>query len=154
MEGIMKKALLVILALVMVLTLSIGSVSVISADGDRDSYSKYCPVAKNNGAFVEIQGYPVAGKFKYEYGWRDTKRFASPPAGYWIGLYNITDSHYEWSTDYQFPANGTMKSLEVEFCDNTNLVPGKKYYINFFVRGTYVDPVTNVAEISLEFTAK
>jgi uncharacterized repeat protein (TIGR01451 family) len=145
----MKKTLLVILALVMALTLVIDSLSTASVEAN---------VEKNNGAYVTIRGIPVTGDIEFDYGWDESKHFASPAVGYWLGLYDVTNSHYEWAGDNPFAAlvgsSSTIvwNSLKLSLADTTVLSPGE-YKIVFFVRGSYGPPeVTNVAAIETFFS--
>jgi hypothetical protein len=148
----MKKTLSVILALVMALTLVIGPFSTASAASTpAQTIFQVQRIVQNHGAYVMLRGIPVSGAIKFDYGWTELNQFASPAVGYFLGLYNVTQSHYEWSFDQQFTMpvpNGTIgwKSLDLSFADTSTLSPGD-YKIVFFVRGSYGPPVTNVASI-------
>ena len=104
-------------------------------------------VATDDGAFVRLVGNPADGTAKFQFGW-DESTPSSDAAGYWVGLYDVTNSHYEWSFD-----TGPM-DLPEDFFRNarpTAELPNGEYKVVFFVRGTY-EPTTNIAEIELPFT--
>ena len=109
-------------------------------------------IETNNGAYVRIIGDPSYGTVKFQYGWSAWTRASREAVGYWVGVYDITRSTYVWvvATD----AEGPMDLPDVFF---RNAVPTEdlangEYKVNFFVRKSYAEPVTNVAEIELEFT--
>ena len=104
-------------------------------------------VGEDDGAYVRLIGNPADGTVKFQYGWADST-VASNAAGYWIGLYDVTNSHYEWVIE-----TGPM-DLPDQFFRNakpTSELPNGEYKVNFFVRGSY-SPVSNLAEIELPFT--
>jgi hypothetical protein len=100
-------------------------------------------VATDDGAFVRILGNPTDGTIKFQYGWsKDTP--ASDAAGYWVGVYDVTNSKYVWVTDTgptDLPEQFSRNALPT--ADLTN----GDYKVVFFVRGSYAEPVTNIAEI-------
>ena len=103
-------------------------------------------VARDDGAFVRLLGNPADGTAKFQFGW-ESGTPASGAAGYWIGVYDVTNSHYEWSFD-----TGPT-DLPGEFFRNarpTPSLPNGEYKVVFFVRGTY-GPATNLAEIEFPF---
>ena len=127
------------LAAVVVASVAVATPSMISAATPR--------VATDDGAFVKLLGNPADGTAKFQFGW-DESTPASGAAGYWIGLYDVTNSHYEWSSD-----TGPI-DLPDSFFRNarpTADLPNGDYKVVFFVRGTY-EPATNLAEIELPFT--
>ena len=104
-------------------------------------------VATDDGAFVRLLGNPADGTVKFQFGWGDDT-VASDAAGYWVGLYDVTNSHYEWVFD-----TGAVE-LPDAFSRNakpTPELPNGDYKIVFFVRATYDEPVTNLAEIEFPF---
>ena len=106
----------------------------------------------DDGAFVRIVGDPSYGTVKFQYGWSAGTEVASDAVGYWVGVYDITRSTYVWvmATDDK----GAM-DLPDQFFRNarpTIELRDGEYKVNFFVRDSYGDPVTNVAEIELEFS--
>lgn len=105
-------------------------------------------VARDHGAYVRIVGNPADGTLKFQYGWA-AKTDASDAMGYWVGVYDVTNSHYEWAFD-----TGEMDMPAALFMNArpTSELPNGEYKVNFFVRATYVEPVTNLAEIELPFT--
>ena len=114
--------------------------------------------ATDNGAFVVLGGPPVNGEIAFSYGWNNTNQFAAAPVGYWLGIYDVTNSHYVWASENLLPLSpeggpGTLnwRSLKIQYSDLANLAPGD-YSINFFVRSSYSDPVTNVAVVELHFS--
>lgn len=104
-------------------------------------------VAQNNGAYVRIVGNPADGTAKFQYGW-GASTAASDAAGYWVGIYDVTNSHYVWSFDTG--PTDLPPALMLNAKPTPNL-PDGEYKVVFFVRGTY-DPATNLAEIELPFT--
>lgn len=105
-------------------------------------------VATDDGAFVRLVGNPADGTAKFQYGWMKSTP-ASDAAGYWIGLYDVTNSQYVWVFD-----TGAM-DLPDQFFRNalpTPYLEDGEYKVVFFVRETYNEPVSNIAEIELPFT--
>ena len=104
-------------------------------------------VTQDDGAWVRLVGNPTDGTVKFQFGWSaDTP--ASGAVGYWIGVYDVTNSHYEWSAD-----TGPV-DLPEEYFRNakpTADLPNGDYKVVYFVRGTY-GPTTNLAEIEVPFT--
>jgi hypothetical protein len=109
-------------------------------------------IETNNGAYVRIIGDPSYGTVKFQYGWSAGTKTSSEAVGYWVGVYDITRSTYVWviATDEEgamdFPDQFFRNAIPTE-----ELADGE-YKVNFFVRKSYAEPVTNVAEIELEFT--
>lgn len=104
-------------------------------------------VAQDDGAYVRLVGNPTDGTVKFQFGW-SADTVASDAAGYWIGVYDVTNSHYEWAFD-----TGPT-DLPEEFFRNappTADLPNGNYKVVYFVRGTY-EPTTNLSEIELPFT--
>lgn len=111
------------------------------------TYAAQPTLARDDGAFVRLLGNPADGTAKFQFGW-ESGTPASGAVGYWIGVYDVTNSHYEWSFD-----TGPT-DLPEEFFRNarpTAYLPNGEYKVNFFVRGTY-GPATNLAEIEFHFT--
>jgi hypothetical protein len=115
--------------------------------------------ATDNGAYVVLGKPPQAtGQLDFKYGWNNTSQFYAPATAFWIGLYDVTNSHYVWVNELPLPkfdssVPGTLSTQSVEFRysdPHANLPPGD-YCINFFVRET---PSTNVAVVQLFFTVK
>lgn len=109
-------------------------------------------IETNNGAFVRIIGDPSYGTVKFQYGWSAGTGASREAVGYWVGVYDITRSTYVWvfATDAEGPMD-----LPDQFFRNaipTENLPNGEYKVNFFVRDSYGEPVTNVAEIELDFT--
>ena len=127
--------------------LTIAAMSVSLVGGARVSNAAPPEVAEDDGAFVRLVGNPADGTVKFQYGW-DEDTAASDAVGYWIGLYDVTNSDYVWSFD-----TGTL-DLPDEFFRNakpTPDLPNGVYKVVFFVRDSYGEPTTNLAEIELEF---
>ncbi|MGA1362217.1 MAG: hypothetical protein ACO36A_04795 [Ilumatobacteraceae bacterium] len=104
-------------------------------------------VAQDDGAYVRLVGNPTDGTAKFQYGWSASTP-ASAAAGYWVGLYDVTNSHYEWSFD-----TGAV-DLPDQFFRNarpTAELPNGDYKVVFFLRATY-GPTTNIAEIEFPFS--
>jgi hypothetical protein len=104
-------------------------------------------VVEDDGAFVRIVGNPGDGTIKFQFGW-DEGTAASEASGYWVGVYDVTNSHYEWVYDTG-PAD-----LGEEFSMNArpmaDLADGE-YKVVLFVRASY-GPEVNIAEIEVPFT--
>lgn len=104
-------------------------------------------VEVNNGAFVRIVGNPGEGTAKFQFGWGD-ETASSDAAGYWIGVYDVTNSTYVWVTDTG-PSEQPDRLLRN--AKPTTGLPDGEYKVVFFVRASY-DPTYNIAEIELPFT--
>jgi hypothetical protein len=105
-------------------------------------------VEVDNGAYVRLLGNPTAGTAKFQFGWYASTP-ASDAAGYWIGLYDVTNSRYVWVSD-----TGPVALPDALFINArpTPDLPNGDYKVVLFVRATYDEPVTNIAEIELPFT--
>ncbi|MFM8794664.1 MAG: hypothetical protein ACKOFF_07260 [Acidimicrobiales bacterium] len=102
---------------------------------------------QDDGAYVRLLGSPADGTAKFQFGWSASTP-ASAAAGYWVGLYDVTNSHYEWAYD-----TGAV-DLPDEFFRNarpTADLPNGNYKVVFFVRAGY-GPATNISEIEFPFT--
>lgn len=104
-------------------------------------------VAQDDGAFVRLVGNPTDGTAKFQFGWTASTP-ASDAAGYWIGLYDVTNSQYVWVIE-----TGPVPLPDAFFKNArpTPDLPDGEYKVVFFVRAGY-DPATNLAEIELPFT--
>lgn len=104
-------------------------------------------VMQDDGAFVRLLGNPADGTAKFQFGWSALTP-ASNAAGYWVGLYDVTNSHYEWSYD-----TGPIDLPDAYFrnAKPTAELPNGSYKVVFFVRGAY-GPATNLSEIEFPFT--
>jgi hypothetical protein len=116
--------------------------------------------AVDNGAYVILGSPPSSGDLSFRYGWKTLAQFPSPPVGYWLGIYDKTNSHYVWATENPLPPlNGSspgasiMNSVDFEYSDEATPLPPGDYYVNFFVRSSYA-PADNAPVISLEFTVR
>lgn len=111
------------------------------------TYAAQPRVAQDDGAFVRLLGNPADGTAKFQYGW-SAGTPASNAAGYWVGLYDVTNSHYEWFFD-----TGAIDLPERLFRNAlpTAYLPNGEYKVNFFVRATY-EPTTNISVIEFPFT--
>ena len=113
----------------------------------------------DHGAYVRIIGDPSLGTVKFQFGWTKGTDASDEAIGYWVGVYDVTNSHYEWvfATD----DDGAMEFPEQFFRNASpteNLANGD-YKVNFFVRNEYddittefIDETANVSEIELPFT--
>lgn len=129
------------------LTLAAAAVTASLVGGSAVSNAAPPLVATDDGAFVRLLGSPADGTVKFQFGWEDDS-VASDAAGYWVGVYDVTNSHYVWVSD-----TGPV-DLPDQFFRNakpTPDLPNGDYKINLFVRATYVEPVTNLAEIEFPF---
>jgi len=104
-------------------------------------------VVQDDGAFVRMLGNPADGTAKFQFGWSDSTP-ASDAAGYWIGVYDVTNSHYVWWMDTG-PVD--LPSALTRNAKPTPDLPNGEYKVVFFVRAGY-EPTTNISEIELFFT--
>jgi hypothetical protein len=104
-------------------------------------------VFPNDGAFIRVLGTPADGTVKFQFGWEDESA-ASAAVGYWIGVYDVTNSHYE--SQYA-TCEGDLPDEFTRNAKPTSDLPNGEYKIVFFVRGT-CEPATNLAEIEWPFT--
>ncbi len=157
----MKKALRYILALAMVATMTIGLSGTVSATPGEQNGDSLSITNPEGGASIHVT-LLATGELDFNYGWSNVDKFAKAPVGYWIGVYDVTDSHYVWATENPFagtpqnPQNGGTppKVLKLNSIDETTLISGHTYYINFFIRSNYAtNPFTNVVTITLTFVA-
>lgn len=104
-------------------------------------------VMQDDGAYVKILGNPADGTAKFQFGWTKSTP-ASDAAGYWLGIYDVTNSHYVWSYD-----TGAVDLPNAYFGNArpTPDLPDGEYKVVFFVRATY-EPATNISEIEFPFT--
>jgi len=104
-------------------------------------------VVQDDGAFVRMLGNPADGTAKFQFGWSASTP-ASDAAGYWIGIYDVTNSHYVWWMDTG-PVD--LPSALTRNAKPTPDLPNGEYKVVFFVRAGY-EPTTNISEIELFFT--
>ena len=104
-------------------------------------------VVQDDGAFVRMLGNPADGTAKFQFGWSASTP-ASDAAGYWIGVYDVTNSHYVWWMDTG-PVD--LPSALTRNAKPTPELPNGEYKVVFFVRAGY-EPTTNISEIELFFT--
>ncbi len=151
----MKRALRVILALAMLISISfIGSVSPVSATPGEQNGDSLSVVQPAGGAYVIVTNL-VPGDLDFNYGWNNSNKFDSAALGYWIGVYDISASFYAWSSENQF-IEPAPKLLKLHSLDTSNLVSGHNYVINFFVRNAYDaggHGISNLTEVQVYFTA-
>lgn len=118
--------------------------------------------ANDNGAYVLLQQPPEQGGLSFRFGWNNTDKFEGPVEGYWLGLYDVTNSHYVWVSetllsplDAGAPGVSTLERANFEYDDPESQLPPGDYLINFFVRSDYSTvPVTNNAVVQLEFSVR
>lgn len=115
----------------------------------------------NEITFVRLLGDPSSGDVKFQYGWfADMAELT--PEGYWLGIYDVTNSHYVWAFDSQDTEPGNVprwgvtppidfSRASVRNAKITEDLPNGTYKVNFFVRDSYGEPTTNLAEIEFEF---
>lgn len=104
-------------------------------------------VTTDDGAFVRMLGNPSEGTVKFQFGWMSST-VASDAAGYWIGVYDVTNSHYIWNSDtgpIDLPDRMSRNAHP------TSELPDGEYKVVFFVREIYSGTVTNLAEIEVSF---
>ena len=124
-----------------------AAVSMFAISSPLVSHAATPNIVTDDGAYVRLLGNPDDGTAKFQFGWYESTP-ASDAAGYWVGVYDVTNSHYVWSYD-----TGSI-SLPDQLLRNakpTAELPNGEYKVVFFVRDTY-DPATNISEIELPFT--
>lgn len=137
--------------LVMALTLLISSVIPANAEPGAQNGDSLSVVQPKGGAYVIVTRL-ATGRLDFKYGWNNSTKFDPPAAGYWIGVYDNTASHYMWSADHPF-IEPAPKLLKLSSQGETELTSGHNYTINFFVRGAYSPVVTNTTEVQVTFDA-
>lgn len=148
----MKKALSTILGVALVLMLAMALVLPVGAVPGEQNGNSLSIVQPAGGAYVIVTKL-APGVLDFKYGWNNSKAFECPPQGYWIGVYDHTVLSYVWAVDIPL-VEPNIKMLKLESEDETELVSGHEYTINFFVRCDYsVIPHINTAVIILEFVA-
>ena len=116
-------------------------------------------VVEDAGAYVRLVGNPSDGTAKFQFGWEEDTS-SSDPAGFWIGLYDVTNSHYEWSYDTEWTDDDEWlyvnrpaelgDSLFLNARPTSDLEDGD-YKVVMFVRDSY-EPTVNIASIEVHFT--
>lgn len=142
----MKRALYLLL----VCTLLLSLVAPTFAEPGIQNGDSLVMVYPSGGPYIIVTNLEP-GDLDFNYGWNNAKQFENPALGYWIGVYDITESHYLWVVEEQF-SDPNPKMLKMQSFD-TELIPGHEYYINFFIRDSYSPDVTNVAELIMYFVA-
>lgn len=104
-------------------------------------------VATDDGAFVRLLGNPADGTAKFQFGWSEGT-VASDAVGYWVGIYDVTNSRYVWSADTG-PIN--LPDALTKNAKPTPNLPNGEYKVVYFVREAY-EPPTNLSEIEFFFT--
>jgi hypothetical protein len=118
------------------------------AAGSMEAMAAPPYVVEDEGAYVRMLGNPADGTAKFQFGWEEDTP-ASDAAGYWVGVYDVTNSTYVWNNEDTGPI-----SLPDEFRKNakpTSELPDGDYKVVLFVRDSY-EPTTNIAEIEVPFT--
>jgi len=126
---------------------AVATVIGISLAGSSMAQAVRPSVTTDDGAFVRMLGNPTDGTVKFQFGWASST-VASDAAGYWVGVYDVTNSKYIWNSD-----TGPV-DLPDQLKRNarpTTELPDGRYKVVFFVRETYVQPVMNLAEIEVPF---
>jgi hypothetical protein len=148
----MKKILSIMLTVALALTMFICSAIPVSAAAGDQNGDSLTVVQPAGGAYVIVTNL-VPGDLDFKYGWHNANQFASAAVGYWIGVYDITASHYVWCSENPF-TELNPKKLELKSLDTSTLVSGHEYAINFFVRCNYAEVLyENVTEVQVYFTA-
>jgi hypothetical protein len=107
-------------------------------------------VEMDQGAYVRIVGNPADGTIKFQYGW-SAKSPASEAAGYWVGVYDVSQSEYVWASD---TGDTELPDQLFRNAKPTPDLPEGDYKVVFFVRESYEGPVSNIAEIELPFVVE
>lgn len=133
----MKRYLSVLMVLVILFSISITLADDITIDAKGNSESVVLP---QGGPYVHITKLKP-GILIFNYGWNTVNHFENPPTSYWLGLYDNYEDwgtaeqerHYIWSGENT--CDQTLKQLKLQYVYEADLVPGREYLINFFVRG-------------------
>lgn len=144
----MKKIFSIMLVLTLVLSMFAAFGLPVSAEAGTQTGDSLKIVYPSGGPYVIVTSLENS-LVEFNYGWNNVDKLGFVPLGYFIGVYNVTESHYVWGEDVVFtePASKLMKlNYAVE------LTPGDEYVINFFVRDYYGDPTTNGAILQVYFT--
>ena len=113
-------------------------------------------VRTNNGAFVRVTGDNTNGTVKFQYGWSSGSDVSDHGIGYWLGIYDVTNSRYVWPVAPMKIDTGDIGPLPDQLFQNVAPIalPNSVYKVVFFVRDEYDDPSTeyfdethNIAEI-------
>jgi hypothetical protein len=151
----MKKLLSILLVLVMAFTMLVGFSLQVSAEVGEQTGDSLKIVNPVGGPYVIVTNVEN-GLLEFNYGWNNVNKFEFEPLGYFVGVYNVSKSHYVWTDGLVFtePASKLMKLSQA-----TEIIPGDDYVINFFIRDHYADPndifdeTTNGAILQVVFTA-
>jgi hypothetical protein len=104
-------------------------------------------VVEDEGAYVRMLGNPADGTAKFQFGWEEDTP-ASDAAGYWVGVYDVTNSTYVWNMDTgPIPLPDEIRKNALP----TSELSDGDYKVVLFVRDSY-EPTTNIAEIEVPFT--
>jgi hypothetical protein len=104
-------------------------------------------VVEDEGAYVRMLGNPADGTAKFQFGWEEDTP-ASDAAGYWVGVYDVTNSTYVWNMDTgPIPLPDEIRKNALP----TSELSDGDYKVVLFVRDSY-EPTTNIAEIEVHFT--
>ena len=118
-------------------------------------------LGQDHGAYVRILGDPGDGTLRFQYGWNKGTDASDDAIGYWLGIYDVTNSRYYWPAAPDSPESGYDPDLPEQFFRNGPILPklpNGQYKVNFFVRNYYDDPsnefdeTTNVSVIEVPFT--
>jgi len=146
-----KKSILV--PIVMALMLVICFVIPVSAAPGEQNGNSLHVIQPAGGAYVIVTKL-APDVLDFKYGWNNSEQFESPALGYWIGVYDVTASHYVWAEENVFDSDEqNPKMLKLKSLDETTLISGHEYVINFFVRDNYSGSVTNVTIVQVYYTA-
>ena len=139
----MKRMLIILFVLTLSLILIIPTFAV-PGELNGDSLIMVNPAG---GAYIIVTNLEP-GDLDFNYGWNNSKTFENPALGYWIGVYDHTESHYVWSEEIVFD-DPNPKMMKLQSYD-TELISGHHYTINFFIRDSVI---TNTVEMELGFIA-
>ncbi|MDF1617563.1 hypothetical protein [Petrocella sp. FN5] len=149
----MKKILSMIL--VLALTVAMGFGLPVLAEAGIQTGDSLKIVNPAGGPYVIVTNVENS-LLEFNYGWNNADKLEFEPLGYYVGVYNLTKSHYEWVDEVVFTE---AASKIMKLSQSTALIPGDEYVINFFVRDHYADPndiydeTTNGAILQVYFIA-
>ena len=144
----MKKRVSILLIIVLALTMVFSFAFTANAvPGEQNGNSLHI-IQPAGGAYVIVTKL-APGDLEFCFGWNHADVFATEAFGYWVGVYDITNSHYMWVIEESL-AEPNPKMLKLDAPETMDLVAGNEYKIVLLVRGAGM----NVAEIEgVYFTA-
>src|SRR3990167_10772217 len=116
----MKKIFSIMLVLALVLSMFAAFGLPVSAETGMQTGDSLKIVYPSGGPYVIVTSLENS-LLEFNYGWNNVDKLEFVPLGYFIGVYNVTESTYVWGEDIVFtePASKIMKLY-----DTAELIPG------------------------------